>query len=122
MSFQAKRELLRQIAPRYQTAPHGQRSVILDEFVAATGYARKYAIRLLHSPVRAPAPIHRTRTAQTMTSVFPCHSRPSQGRTEAFLIGGSDSAGPMYLDCGDGGAGDTLLIGWLPLRGSGRRR
>ena len=52
MSFQAKRELLRQVAPRYQAARHRQRSVILDEFVAATGYARKYAIRLLDNVPR----------------------------------------------------------------------
>ena len=31
-------------------ARHAQKSVILDEFVAATGYARKYAIRLLRQP------------------------------------------------------------------------
>src|SRR5215210_1569600 len=61
MSFQAKRELLRQVAPRYQAAPHGQRSVILDEFVAATGYARKYAIRLLTSPIIPPGWIKRPR-------------------------------------------------------------
>ncbi len=47
MSFRAKRELLVQVAPRYRAARHGQRSVILDEFVAVTGYDRKYAIRLL---------------------------------------------------------------------------
>lgn len=61
MSFPAKRELLRQIAPRYQAAPHGQRSIILDEFVAATGYARKYAIRLLTSPIIPPPWIKRPR-------------------------------------------------------------
>ena len=54
MSYRAKRELLAQTAPRYQEAGHLQKSVILDEFVAATGYARKYAIRLLTSPVVAP--------------------------------------------------------------------
>ena len=53
MSFRAKRELLAQVAPRYQQAPPTQKSLILDEFVAATGYARKYAIRLLASPVMA---------------------------------------------------------------------
>ena len=47
MSFRAKRELLVQVAPRYRAARHGQRSAILDEFVAVTGYERKYAIRLL---------------------------------------------------------------------------
>lgn len=56
MSYRAKRELLAQTAPRYQEAGHQQKSVILDEFVAATGYARKYAIRLLASPVVAPRP------------------------------------------------------------------
>jgi hypothetical protein len=61
MSFQAKRELLLQTAPRYQAASHSQKSTILDEFVAATGYERKYAIRLLSSPVTPPAPIKRPR-------------------------------------------------------------
>lgn len=41
MSFRAKRELLAQVAPRYQQAVPQQKSLILDEFVAATGYARK---------------------------------------------------------------------------------
>jgi hypothetical protein len=62
MSIHAKRELLVQTAPRYRTAPPRQKRAILDEFVAATGYARKYAIRLLGQPsVPAPAPITRPR-------------------------------------------------------------
>jgi hypothetical protein len=61
MSFQGKRELLLQTAPRYQAASHGHKSIILDEFVAATGYERKYAIRLLTHPVAPPAPIRRPR-------------------------------------------------------------
>ena len=64
MSFRAKRELLVQVAPRYRAARHGQRSVIPDEFVAATGYERKYAIRLLLGPITPPQPIHRARAAQ----------------------------------------------------------
>jgi len=65
MSFQAKRELLLQVAPRYREASHTQKSVILDEFVAATGYARKYAIRLLTQPLAPPpAPIRRPRPRQ----------------------------------------------------------
>jgi hypothetical protein len=63
MSFRGKRELLVQVAPRYGSARHGQRSVILDEFVAVTGYERKYAIRLLLGPIRPPAPIRRPRVA-----------------------------------------------------------
>ncbi|MCA1598541.1 MAG: transposase family protein, partial [Chloroflexi bacterium] len=62
MSFHAKRELLVQTAPRYGAAPPQQKRAILDEFVAATGYARKYAIRLLGQPtVPRPAPIARPR-------------------------------------------------------------
>ena len=63
MSFRAKRELLVQVAPRYRAARHGERSVILDEFVAVTGYERKYAIRSLLGPIRPPAPIRRPRAA-----------------------------------------------------------
>jgi hypothetical protein len=62
MSFQSKRELLFQVAPRYRDATHSQKSLILDEFLAATGYARKYAIRiLLTQPVPLPAPLSRPR-------------------------------------------------------------
>src|SRR5215467_6582412 len=64
MSFRAKRELLVQVAPRYRAARHGQRSAILDEFVAVTGYERKYAIRLLLGPIRPPEPIRRQRAPQ----------------------------------------------------------
>ncbi len=62
MSFQAKRELLAQTGPRYRVAPLQQKRAILDEFVAATGYARTYAIRLLGQPSIPPsAPVTRPR-------------------------------------------------------------
>jgi hypothetical protein len=51
LSFTSKRELLLQTAPRYREASSALKTVILDEFVAATGYARKYAIRLLSQPI-----------------------------------------------------------------------
>ena len=47
MSFQGKRELLAQVAPRYREASRKEKSVILNEFIAATGYPRKYAISRL---------------------------------------------------------------------------
>ncbi len=62
MSFQSKRELLAQTAPRYREASHGLKTQILDEFVAATGYARKYAIRLLTQPLAPSAVTKRSRT------------------------------------------------------------
>jgi hypothetical protein len=61
MSLQAKRELVGQTAPRYRAATPRQKRTILDEFVAATGYARKYAIRLLGQPSVPPTPIRRPR-------------------------------------------------------------
>ena len=61
LRYRAKRELLQQVAPRYREAPTGHKTVILDEFVAATGYARKYAIRLLSQPLSSSVTIQRRR-------------------------------------------------------------
>lgn len=47
MSFQSRRELLAKVYPRYRECTRKQKTIILNEFVAATGYKRKYAIRLL---------------------------------------------------------------------------
>jgi hypothetical protein len=47
MSLKARRELLAATAPRYQGVAKKQKQRILDEFVAATGYHRQYAITLL---------------------------------------------------------------------------
>ena len=50
MSFQTRRELLAQVAPRYREANRKQKTFILNEFIASTGYKRKYGIRLLSLP------------------------------------------------------------------------
>ena len=47
MSQRSKRELLEAIRPRYLKANRARKSQIIDEFIAATGYHRKYAIRVL---------------------------------------------------------------------------
>lgn len=47
MSQQSKRELLEAIHPRYLKASKKEKTKIIDEFVLATGYHRKYAIRVL---------------------------------------------------------------------------
>jgi hypothetical protein len=47
MTGTSKRELLEVVRPRYLRASKEEKSRILDEFVANTGYHRKYAIRLL---------------------------------------------------------------------------
>jgi len=47
MSSTTRQELARSVTPRYREADRRQKCVILDEFVAATGYARKHAIVML---------------------------------------------------------------------------
>ncbi len=51
MSQGSKRELLETVQPRYRKARRKEKQKILDEFVAITGYHRKYAIRVLNSVV-----------------------------------------------------------------------
>ena len=48
MSPQARREMLKAVRPRYRKASRQEKTRILDEFVAVTGYHRKYAIQLLN--------------------------------------------------------------------------
>jgi len=47
MSKRSKQELTKEIHPRYLKAKKAEKKKILDEFTAATGYHRKYAIKLL---------------------------------------------------------------------------
>ncbi len=51
MSQHSKREMIEEIRPRYLKANKAGKKHILDEFIATTGYHRKYAIRVLkHGP------------------------------------------------------------------------
>lgn len=54
MSLRARQELRMALAPRYQNSTKREKQVILDEFVAATGYHRKYAIQQLKNFVLGP--------------------------------------------------------------------
>jgi hypothetical protein len=56
MSLQSRRELLAVVAPRYRAAQGQERTHILEEFVASTGYHRKYALVLLNHPITKAAP------------------------------------------------------------------
>jgi len=49
MSLKARRELINATTKRYQKASKKEKQTILDEFVSATGYHRKYAIHLLNN-------------------------------------------------------------------------
>jgi len=61
MSQRSKQELLDAIRSRYRRAKKGEKQHILDEFVAATLYHRKYAIRVLNQAVRRKHPKKRGR-------------------------------------------------------------
>ncbi len=58
MSHQAKWEYMNAVYARYRHATVAQKSAILDECCATTGYHRKYAIRVLNGPL-SPSPTRR---------------------------------------------------------------
>jgi hypothetical protein len=53
MSHHSRQELLEAARPRYAQAKRNEKTVILDELVANSGYNRKYAITLLRHPREA---------------------------------------------------------------------
>jgi hypothetical protein len=56
MSQNSKKELLETIQPRYRKVNKSEKQLILDEFVAITGYHRKYAVRILNQWVQKKYP------------------------------------------------------------------
>ena len=63
MTGKSRRELLAALRPSYLRANKSEKGQILDQFVLATGYHRKYAFHLLkHGP---PKPARRPRTGHS---------------------------------------------------------
>src|SRR4051812_8430617 len=62
LSMATRAELLEVVRERYGKARLTERRLILDEFVAVSGYHRKHAIRLLRQPGGGPAPDRRGRS------------------------------------------------------------
>jgi len=60
-NYQARRALLAQVVPVYQTASRAKKHLILNAFVEVTGYARPTAIRLLNHPPSDAQAIQRSR-------------------------------------------------------------
>jgi hypothetical protein len=93
MSFRARRELLGQVAGRYHEACGAQKARMLDEFVACTGYARKYAIRLLGQPcaplatriVRPRAPRYGAEVHEALRAAWLAANRVCAKRLVPFL-------------------------------------
>ena len=52
MSPKSKHELLEVLKPRYLKASKIEKQRMLDEFISATGYHRKHAIRALKNQVQ----------------------------------------------------------------------
>lgn len=60
MTKDSRQELLLALRPQYLKANKAEKGLILDQFVAATGYHRKYAIHLFqHGLPRAPRRSHK---------------------------------------------------------------
>ncbi len=95
MSLTARRELLEATAKRYQVASKQEKKVILDEFTAATGYHRKYAISLLknYQPDRQAKLPHRrkkphkytTEAQEALVLIWEAASRICSKRLVPFL-------------------------------------
>jgi hypothetical protein len=58
VSMATRDELIAALAGRYSEAGRTERSRILDEFVAVTGYHRKHAMRVLRTARRARGTRH----------------------------------------------------------------
>lgn len=59
MELRSRRELLHSVSSRYQVANRKDKHRILYEFVAATGYHRKYAVTILVQSAKPSDPVER---------------------------------------------------------------
>ncbi len=94
VSPKSKRDLLCAVYPRYRDAAREQRSGILDEFCAATGYHRKYAIALLNRPLedvlrqarpRRRSPTYSEQTIEVLAQIWIVAGYPWSSRLKALL-------------------------------------
>ena len=60
MSLSSRRELLDRLRPRYKTSSWKEKRGILDEFVSASGYHRKYAVTVLNHEIGKAADKRKT--------------------------------------------------------------
>ncbi|HEX7976457.1 MAG TPA: ISNCY family transposase [Anaerolineales bacterium] len=92
MSQRTKRELLEVTRPRYLKANKTGKARILDEFVASTGYHRKYAIRVLkHGPKpkglgrKGRKKEYQGEVVQVLTQIWEICGRICSKRLQPFL-------------------------------------
>lgn len=92
MSPQARREVLKAVRPRYRKANRQEKKRILDEFVATTGYHRKYAIHLLNhgapktkGKTRKRRCIYTAEVAAALIKIWEILDRPCGTRLKPYL-------------------------------------
>ena len=97
--FQARRALLRYLAPRYQQASPAQKTLLLDSFVEWTGYTRKYAIELLNHREYDQPTIQRRRLPQYRQEVQQALFLAWKGRPTTCVPNGSCRSCPAWWPC-----------------------
>jgi hypothetical protein len=95
MSLKSKRELLEVLRPRYLKAHKAEKQKMLDEFTSATGYHRKYAIRVLKNQgqvqnhlkrkTKTYQPIYRGEVAQALEQIWEIYGRICSKRLQPIL-------------------------------------
>jgi hypothetical protein len=92
MSQRSKREMIEAIHPRYLKANKAGKEQILDEFIATTGYHRKYAIRVLkHGPkpkgLKKPGrrKVYQGEVVQVLEQIWEIYGRICSKRLHPFL-------------------------------------
>ena len=95
MSLISKRELLEAIRPRYLKANKAEKQKMLDEFTYATGYHRKYAIRVLKNEVQVQnrlkgkpstyKAIYRGEVVQALEQIWEIYGRICSKRLQPYL-------------------------------------
>jgi hypothetical protein len=95
MSLNSKRELLEVVRPRYLKASKVEKQKILDEFISATGYHRKHAIRVLKNQVQVQnhlkgktktyKTIYRGEVVQTLEQIWEICGQICSKRLQPYL-------------------------------------
>jgi hypothetical protein len=92
MSQRSKREMIEAIRPRYLKANKTGKEQILDEFIATTGYHRKYAIRVLkHGPKpkglkkQGRRKVYRGEVVDALEQIWEIYGRICSKRLHPFL-------------------------------------
>jgi hypothetical protein len=110
LSMATRAELLTVVRERYGSARPAERRLILDEFVAVSGYHRKHAIRLLRQPEsslavdrRGRSPLYDTAVQAALIVVWEASDRICGKRLKALLpilVPAMERHGHLALDAG----------------------